>query len=619
MSNSTEIFYKKNDNSKIFRYFENTETNKITNIQNYIPVYRRFFSLNKNNYNLINLNQKYTLKKIKLKNKENDNVFLVKVEDNKNVDKSIESFFKFSPLLDPTKYMAGKYKDISKNDGLILPDISGNSIYKRINCVDNASYIDGFFSYLSSKLLHEHGFVHGLDFYGSFLGIKEKFKYDITDDLEYLYDYDFFHNNKNVLFSTDKINEGMLDDDTRKNRKRIVVENNLDIDIEELDDKIYKGVFKELTKENLEKFNNQHLNDINLTTNNLDYVKDANDNNSVDKTNSECSSRVSDTSNDEDDESEDDEEEDDEEEDMKNNINDSDENSCLDDESIDSGEDEDEEDEGDESEEEDEISDISSEESNCDVYAEVYDFPCQIICLEKMDKTLDICTEEEEYELTNDEWKSCLFQIIMTLLTYEKVFDFTHNDLHTNNIMYHKTDKKYLNYCYNGRYYMVPTHGKIYKIIDFGRAIYKFNGKQFCSDSFYPKGDAAGQFNFHVFKNEKKREINPNNAFDLARLGCSLYDFFFDDENKEASNKLEKLVEEWVLDDNGKNILYKSNGEERYPDFKLYKMITRKCSKNTPDNQLDKDIFKKFISSKKKIGKKAKIINIDNTENDLII
>ena len=130
----------------------------------------------------------------------------------------------------------------------------------------------------------------------------------------------------------------MLDDDTRKNRKRIVVENNLDIDIEELDDKIYKGVFKELTKENLEKFNNQHLNDINLTSNNLDYVKDANDNNSVDKTNSECSSRVSDTSNDEEDG---DDGEEDDEHDMKNNINDSDENSCLDDESGDSGEDDD--------------------------------------------------------------------------------------------------------------------------------------------------------------------------------------------------------------------------------------------------------------------------------------
>ena len=44
-------------------------------------------------------------------------------------------------------------------------------------------------------------------------------------------------------------------------------------------------------------------------------------------------------------------------------------------------------------------------------------------------------------KLNNKEWKSCLFQIIMTLLTYQKMFNFTHNDLHTNNIMYKETDK----------------------------------------------------------------------------------------------------------------------------------------------------------------------------------
>ena len=611
MSNNTEIFYKKNDNSKIFRYFEKTETNKITKLQNYIPIYKKFFSLNDNNFNFINLNQKYSLKKVKLKNKDNDNVFMIKIEDENNNEKSVDSFFKFSPLLDPTKYMAGKYKDISNNKGSILPDISKNSIYKRINCLDNASYIDGFFSYLSSKLLHEYGFIHGLDFYGSYLGIKEKFKYDITDDLEYLYDYDYFHENKNVLFSTDKINEELLDDDTRKNRRKIVVEDNLDVEFEELTNKVYNSVFKELTKENLKKFDNQHINDISLTKNEIDYIKNDDDDKSNDKTNTECSSRVSNTSNEYDDESG--EDDDKSGEDGDESVEDDDESGEDDDESGDdddeSGDDDDES--GDDGESEGDISELSSEQSNCDVYAEVFDFPCQVICLEKMSKTLDICTEEEEYKLTNGEWESCLFQIIMILLTYEKVFDFTHNDLHTNNIMYKKTDRKYLNYCYNGKYYKVPSHGKIYKIIDFGRAVYKFNDKQFCSDSFYPKGDAAGQFNFHVFKNKKKREITPNKAFDLSRLGCSLYDFFFDDENKEATNSLEKLIDNLVLDDNGKNILYKSNGEERYPDFKLYKMITRKCSKNTPESQLEKDIFKKFISSKKKIGKKAKIMNID--------
>ena len=31
-----------------------------------------------------------------------------------------------------------------------------------------------------------------------------------------------------------------------------------------------------------------------------------------------------------------------------------------------------------------------------------------------------------------------------TLIVYQKVFHFTHNDLHTNNIMFLLTDKKYL-------------------------------------------------------------------------------------------------------------------------------------------------------------------------------
>ena len=41
----------------------------------------------------------------------------------------------------------------------------------------------------------------------------------------------------------------------------------------------------------------------------------------------------------------------------------------------------------------------------------------------------------------------------MSLITYQKVFDFTHNDLHTNNIMYQKTDKEFLYYRFNESYY----------------------------------------------------------------------------------------------------------------------------------------------------------------------
>ena len=67
------------------------------------------------------------------------------------------------------------------------------------------------------------------------------------------------------------------------------------------------------------------------------------------------------------------------------------------------------------------------------------------------------------------------------------------------------------------------------------------------------------------------------------------------------------------MDDKCRNILYKNNGEERYPEFKLYKMIVRTVHNHNPLDQLSKQIFSSFISSKKKI-KKQKIINIDNMD-----
>jgi hypothetical protein len=50
----------------------------------------------------------------------------------------------------------------------------------------------------------------------------------------------------------------------------------------------------------------------------------------------------------------------------------------------------------------------------------------------------------------------------------------------------------------------------------------------------------------------------------------------------------------WCTDDNGKNILYKKSGEERYPNFKLYKMIARTVHAHTPEAQLSDPFFNQF-------------------------
>ena len=108
--------------------------------------------------------------------------------------------------------------------------------------------------------------------------------------------------------------------------------------------------------------------------------------------------------------------------------------------------------------------------------------------------------------------------------------------------------------------------------------------KLFGSDSYHPTGDAATQYNCEPYLNDKKARLEPHYGFDLCRLACALYDDLADEDNSSAFNPLSEIIKEWCTDDNGKNILYKTNGVERYPDFKLYKMIARTVHNPTPKN-----------------------------------
>ena len=58
--------------------------------------------------------------------------------------------------------------------------------------------------------------------------------------------------------------------------------------------------------------------------------------------------------------------------------------------------------------------------------------------------------------------------------------------------------------------------------------------------------------------------------------------------------------------------MYKSNGEERYENFKLYKMIVRTVKNREPYKYVEHELFSDYKTSKKNINKKSKIINIDN-------
>ena len=136
--------------------------------------------------------------------------------------------------------------------------------------------------------------------------------------------------------------------------------------------------------------------------------------------------------------------------------------------------------------------------------------------------------------------------------------------------------------------------------------------KSICSDSYHSKGDAATQYNCEPYFNSKKPRLEPNMSFDLCRLACSLFDYFVEDMDEiDPMDSLAKIIIEWTTDDKGRNILYKKNGDERYPDFKLYKMIARTVHKHTPQTQLEGSFFNRFIVGRKKIGKKTKFVDID--------
>lgn len=533
--------YTKNKSRMLFKQIE--ENVEASSIQNYIPVYNKYFSLNEDNYNSINLNQHFNI--CEIVSKHSDNIYTIKTTDGT----THKSFFKYSPLVDPSKYLIGKYKD---TEIFTLPTFGeNNKAHERLSDNNNSAYVDGFFYFLSSKLLHDVGFPHGIDFYGSFLFIKENFKVDISEEIEYLCKSDFFFENNNKLWSLsgELLEYYINDQETRRNKKSLILQDiSCCLPISSIEE--YTGLFSipdaapetsyELVYEQINKHNDVSKNS-SLSSSVSSNSSDTHTSHSSEYTSSEILS-------------------------------------CIDDETI-----------------------------ECNIKQ----FPTEIICLEHLTGTLDSLIENHENPLSEKEWSSLLFQVIMILITYQKVFNFTHNDLHTNNIMYIETDKRYLNYKYEGAYYKVPTYGRLFKIIDFGRSIYNYKDVICCSDSFHPKGDAAGQYNCEPYYNSKKNYIGPNMSFDLCRLGCSLFDFFFDDVSEKPSDDIARLIKKWCTDDKGRNVLYKKTGEERYEDFKLYKMIARTVHDHIPQKYIDYKAFVRFKTSKKNINKKSKIIDID--------
>jgi hypothetical protein len=636
MPSQFELMYRKPKHPRLFESLENANTG-LHNLQNYIPLYRRFFSLSETNHNNINLNHRHHV--VSFAAGASKNTVSAMIESSADSELPTAAFIKYSPMLDPIKYLSGKY-DMSANDLLVLPkydtenDVVPSSLHqKKMHDPNNSSCVDSFFTYLTSQALHTHGFAHGLDFYGSFLANQDEFTVNAYDDLEYFSTCDFFLKNRNELFRLDEETMGLgqglglpnLFDTGRFNATQnpnvtigediCMEEAALSLALEDTAACAFNGVFASPSASSAPpQFGLGALEEcIIADPDEQDPVfsgsmhgtggaskSGSRQSNSDDS----CSSRSSD-------------------DDSDNFANCGNSKQDCDDE-CDSITD----DKGDKGDSSHSGSGSGSSHSGSGSgssysddeevhYAHIFNFPVHAIVMEKCDNTLDSIMYGKN-EMTEPEWCATLMQIIMTLIAYQHMFAFTHNDLHTNNIMFVKTDKKFLHYRCNGVYYRVPTHGRIMKIIDFGRAIYKYRGQTMVSDSFDRAGDAATQYNCEPYLNPKKPRLDPNPSFDLCRLACSLFDYFVEDIRDEAEyaetlkeSRVARMVVEWLKDDKGRNVLYKKNGDERYPDFKLYKMIARTVHGAVPHEQLSKPMFAHFAIPRKQIKGKPHIMDID--------
>lgn len=585
-------------------------------IQSYNPLMSVVSDIPINSAN-VSFNNKYKL---------HDMSHVMNVETGEIEEKEVH--VKFAPLLDTLRYLNGKYvsddPSFFNNIGNLPTPNSTDIVHQKYNNIHNASYVDTFFYYLSSQLKSQHGFQHVVDYYDSFIGIQNKFKHNVYDDYEYLVKFPYFEETFGDIYE---------------------IMNETDSDYEEDDsnhDDPPDAAISDAVTANNNTLSNKpalHLESTNITGDKdlllgVETLDDLFDDLPTGK-DEECDMDTMD-----------------EEETLYTEI------------------------ESDEADEE--LDDIShcSEDSNviadddalmeypsttlqgkkvipnnlkdmletyevepefteCDdtnVDKDIFhiylkNFPVQMICLEKCHKTLDSLFRNNHF--TNElELMSLFFQVNIILATFKKTFNFIHNDLHTNNIMYVETNEPFLYYTYNNVNYRVPSFGKIYKFIDFGRSTYNYKGKVFCSDSYGPDGDAAGMFNTEPYFNENKRRLDPNHSFDIVRLVVSIYDYYFKASMSSTikyvpqpnsiyrkCKTFESMILDIAKDDHGQNIVYKNNGITRYEGFKIYKMIVRTIHGKTPDEELQRKCYNIFkiddVETWNIIEQNNSVMNID--------
>lgn len=481
---------------------------------------------------------------------------------------SRSAYMKVTHLLDPITWIRGKYGfEETELPNFFEPSSLPPRAREKIADPMNQAYVEAVASYALSKLREADVSPHFHYFYGAYCGIADSYSYNISDVYSsYRHCRWFWDNQKKNVFS-------------------------LEVDSEDIDPEVKDAIFQPPSE-----LHSEVSSEVSSDEEDEEELSDMEVNNEKIELQSLHSTAMSSVSFKT--QSEETAEEDDDEEDL----------------------------------------DFEDEDEEINVLARLEKFPVMLLFTEPSQGTMDdlltgwtgqgeeAVPGEKEWE---EIWTAWLFQILAALSVLQTFFGFTHNDLHTNNIVWTDTDQKYFFYQNrDGTVWRIPTYGKVFRLIDFGRAIFWINDKLFYSDDFKEGNDAAEQFYFGPLRtDESQEEIYPNPSFDLCRLAVSLFEALFPIKPEpkrggvllssepglvvqETKSALYNLLWSWMIDDDGRNVLMEPNGRERYPDFDLYKVITQKVHNAIPKQQILRPIFDKFKVGKQSVGKKNKVYNL---------
>lgn len=458
--------------------------------------------------------------------------------------KDISGFCKITHLLDAYKMMQGNYP-MSQHPALPAPGKKSAKVYSKIHDPHNQAYVDAVACYMLSKFREADQSPHFSLFYGSYLAIAKEYYYNITEDYSDIrFDSWFWKKQKEGIFRLVGLDgEKYMDPN--------------DPLIEVPDD---------LSEWSSDNSSSDSSSISELDSGSGDTISETGGSlHSASITTASTTSNVSDGS------------------DMSNDIG-----------------------------------------KDYKFFAVLKEFPTMLIFLESNKDTMDSLLEPDcpymDAKVNTPEWEArwtaWLFQVIAALCQIQSLWAMTHNDLHSNNILWTPTDKEFYYYkTKDGRQWKVPTYGKLFRIIDFGRAIYTHNDTLCISDDYWPENEAGTQYNFGPLYDPKEPRAYPNPSFDLCRLSVSIIESLFLENppqekpngdilsseegwvQKETISELFNVLWSWLIDDDGRNVLWETDKSERYPGFDLYCVIAQKVKNAVPREQLDKPLFTQFVSS----------------------